>query len=251
MAVQGSPIPGGDIYGWRKLDAEKAYQNAIAMLGQRRSGILQQYGYQADYDQETGQSRNVRIDPFSQYGAVQQMLRGQAQQYDAVDEESRARGLGGVGLGAQGMAEARYRGGAQTAQLGQGLVGDLADLAGGQMSAKQARDAAIWQAEWEAAQEAIKDQAFTPADLSDLPGDDPDAPGGAGPGTTPATAAATNKARAAAAARALALRSEAMNQRYGLTTAAGRATAARSSALNAKYNLPKPAPKPKKKKGKK
>ena len=29
-------IPGGDIYGWRKLDAEKAYQNSLVGLGRRR-----------------------------------------------------------------------------------------------------------------------------------------------------------------------------------------------------------------------
>lgn len=240
-------IPGGDIYGWRKLDAEKAYQQAIAMLGQRRSGILQQYGYAADFDPETGQARNVRIDPTSQYGAVQQMLRGQAQQYEAVDDESRARGLGGVGLGAQAMSEARWRGGLQTANLGRGLVGDLSDLAGGQMAAKQSRDAAIWQAEWEAAQAAIQDQAFTPADTSGLSYDydEQDAPIEAKPGTP--TAAAQNKERAAAAARALALRSEAMNQRYGLGTYKPIVNQRQMEIAAAKKPLPKPKPAPKKK----
>lgn len=248
MATYSTPIPGGDIYGWRKLDAEKAYQSALAQLSQRRTGILQQYGYAADFDPETGQAGNIRIDPNSQYGAVQQMLRGQAQQYDAAEAESQARGLGGVGLGAQASTEARYQGGRQTAALGSGLLGDLGSLSQAQLAAKQARDAAQWEAEWEASRAAIEDQAFTPADVSDLSYnyDEQDAPIEA-PGKTPAQKASDQaKQRAAAAARALRLRSEAMNQRYGL----GITNQRQMEIAAAKKPLPKPPAKPAKKKGK-
>jgi len=168
MAAPGSSIPNYGTYGWRQLDAERAYQQALTNISGKRRQSLAGYGYAADFD-ENGLPRNVRIDPYSQTGQVQNMLRGDTQQADAAEEDRIGRGLGQAGLGAQGEAAAQLEHGAHSEQLARGLMGDLTSLTQEQNDASSEHNAALWQIEHDAAQEAIGNQDFTPA----APGTDP------------------------------------------------------------------------------
>jgi hypothetical protein len=167
MALTGSTIPGYGTYGYQQLNAEKAYQQALAGISGRRRSLLSTYGYQADFD-EHGLARNVHIDPNSQYGGVQQMLRGDAQASDQAEEGAIGRGLGsGEGLGAQGASDAQYQHGLHSKQLADSLMGGLSDLTQEQTGAEQTHSDSLWQIEHDAAQEALANQDFTPA----APGD--------------------------------------------------------------------------------
>ena len=158
-------IPGSEIYGWRKNDALNAWNEAKLRIQRRRGNVLQQYGYTADYD-ETGKMTNMRIDPTSQYGRFQQMMRGHSQTLDRVQDAQIERGLGAgsLGLGAQQESEARYHQGGEQAALGQELSGSLAELSEAQADEERQYNRSVAGIDADAARAAWEDEQFTPAE---------------------------------------------------------------------------------------
>ncbi|MCZ2109505.1 MAG: hypothetical protein LC118_08050 [Dehalococcoidia bacterium] len=169
MSTYATPIPGVAQYGQAALAAKTAYQQALARLNQKRQGTLRQFGYTGDIDPETGVVKNVKTDAYNPYGQFQQNRRQHAQGLDAARWSAQERGLGtGGGLAAQMENDLRYGYGAQDAQMGQDLVGTLADYQDAQTGAAQQRDSALYQAELDAARLAIQNEDFNPADYSGL-----------------------------------------------------------------------------------
>lgn len=182
-----SSIPGGDIYGWKTLDANKAYEEALAQLGRKRQNVLQEYGFTGDFD-TSGNVSNLRTDPFNQYGRLQSTLRTQAQGYGRLEEAQQERGLYGSGLAAQPSSDARFEAGGEMASLGTDLSNQFLDLSQSQQEAEHTHNDALYQAQLDALRAAIQDQAFTPADyggggdsFADYPATDPGADSGAYP----------------------------------------------------------------------
>jgi hypothetical protein len=90
----------------------------------------------------------MRVDPNAIYGTYQLLNRQQAQNIENARATAIERGLGaGGGLGLQLQSEARYQAGQQDAQFSSQLTDQFTDLATQQQQAKQAYDAAKYQAE--------------------------------------------------------------------------------------------------------
>lgn len=232
MAPYSTPVPGVPQYGQAALAAKTAYQNTLARINQRRQGLLRSSGFAGDIDGETGVLTNMRVDGSSRYGALQQLNRSQAMRDEAVRGAGIERGLGaGGGLAAQIRNQERFDFGQEDANLAQSLLEGLSGIQDEQNQATYARDAALYQAELEAARYAIQNEAFNPADFSGLeypaPGTDPlRLP----PGTSKRRAPTiTNQ-------RQLELAAQAAEKKKGLS-GPEKALAARSAALNKKYGL--------------
>ena len=179
MSTYQTPVPGLAGYAGAAALANKAYTNAMARYQQQRSDTLLKYGY------TQGPDGSISVDPNNQYGSYQQMLRGEAGQ-----NESLARAQAGSGwdsssgvLGAQRDA-LRFTQGGEQAQLGQGLTSTLTGISQGEQDAAYNKDAALYQAQETATQNAIAQNQFNPGNPStdQTPGD---------PYATPALKAAT------------------------------------------------------------
>lgn len=157
-------IPGQDIYGWKRLDAQRAYQNARIKLARRRQDVLSQYGFTADIDPVTGRHSNVRVDPYAVGGAYQGMMRGHGQELDAAEAQSIERGLGaGAGLAAQAASTARERQGGEQANFARTLSGTMSDITQEDTDLEQGLQSQLSEIDMEAARQAIEDEAFTKA----------------------------------------------------------------------------------------
>jgi len=182
----GSPIPGtpspssspiplssGD-YATQAAMANAAYNQALSSINGQRQGALQSFGYTGSIDPSTGQITNMQVDPNNPFGQLQSLLRQGALDQQGVQAADAARGLGAVGgargggLAAQGLTNAKLSFGANSANLGQSLMGTLGDLSGQQQSAADTMNNALWQAELASAQNAIQTGAFNPADFSGI-----------------------------------------------------------------------------------
>lgn len=167
-----SPIPlaSGD-YASAEAMANTAYQQALAQINSQRQSALSEYGYKGTIDPVTGTLTDMQVDPNNPFGQYQQMLAGGATDMATTQADNAARGLGatfgarGGGLAAQGITADKLAFGANSANLGQALMGTLGDLQGQQTSAQETNDNALWQAELDAAQGAIQSQAFDPANM--------------------------------------------------------------------------------------
>ena len=148
-----------------------AFNQAKLQVGRRRANVLQEYGYAADFD-DKGNMTNMRIDPTSQYGRFQRMMKSHGSALDQAGDQSLARGLGtGGGLGAQAEASARDAMGADQAGMGRELSGTMGDLSEMLVGAESQYNSALsgidyeeaeanWQNEnWEKAQAAQAAQA--------------------------------------------------------------------------------------------
>lgn len=161
-------IPGSPGYLQAELLAKQAYQQALARINAQRSGTLRQYGYVGDIDPVTGMLRHLHVDPHNPYGQYQSMLGNQAQEDQSAQEDALARGLHG-GLANQMQTQLHHAHGGESAALGQALTGSLADLQDQQNQAAYTRDSALYDAELQAARDAIANQQFNPADVSNVP----------------------------------------------------------------------------------
>lgn len=174
-APSSSPIPlaTGD-YATAAATANAAYQQALASINNQRQQALQSFGYTGQIDPTTGQLTNMAVDPHNPYGQYQQMLAQGAGDQRAVLANSMARGLGSVtgarggGLAAQDLTNAKLAFGANSANLGQSLMGTLGDLTSQQSQAQTDMNNALWNAELASAQNAISNQDFNPADFSGI-----------------------------------------------------------------------------------
>lgn len=162
MSAYQTPIPGAPGYEQANLGARRAYENAMTRLQQRRSQSLLHYGYKQGADGSLG------VDANNEYGAYQQMLRGEDQQSHSLDRAQRASGWGGGGYLGQQTEDLQHAQGGEQANLGQAFTGDLADIASGEQEAAYTRDQALYQNEQEAAQRAIDQGNFNPANYGGL-----------------------------------------------------------------------------------
>lgn len=166
MASYSTPIPGVPQYGQAALAAKTAYGNALARINQRRGSLLRGAGFAGDIDSESGVVRNVRVDGSSVYGGLQQLNRSQAMRDEAARYAGIERGLGsGGGLAAQMRNQERFEFGREDANFAQQLTESLAGLQDDQNQAGYARDAALYQAQLDAARMAIQNGDFNQADL--------------------------------------------------------------------------------------
>jgi hypothetical protein len=192
-AIPGSPIPlaAGDYLG-AQAQATQAYNQALAQINQNRQSAMQTYGYTGTIDPTTGTITNMKVDPNNPFGEYQQMLRTHALDQQQIESGNMQRGLGaaagarGGGLAAQNIAADHQSFGADSANLGESMMNNLEGLQGQQTSAQQTMDNTLWQAETQAAQNAILQQMFDQANfggLPDIPYGDPNTDPGGGGGT--------------------------------------------------------------------
>lgn len=179
MSTYSTNIPGAPGYEQANLLARRAYDNAMARHAQRRSQSLLHYGYTKDA------SGNLSVDPNNEYGAYQQMLKGEDSQSHTLDRAQRASGWGAEGgyLGAQ-RDELQHRQGGEQADLGERFSHELAGISQDEEDTAFGRDQALWQNEQEATQNAIEHGNFNPANYEgiDVPYGDEQAPPAGGRG---------------------------------------------------------------------
>jgi hypothetical protein len=94
----GGVIPGAGTYLYEQAMAQGAYDKAIAALASQKSARQAAAGLGKDWN----------VDPMSQFGGYQQMLRGQGLELDDAEAQAMGRGLQGAGLGRQAEGMARY-----------------------------------------------------------------------------------------------------------------------------------------------
>lgn len=167
-----APIPGADTYATAALGAKTAYQNTLARINAKRGDTLRQYGYLGDIDPNTGVVNNVRVDPYNQFGGLQQMLRGNAGAVEQARFASEERGLHG-GLAHKALSDVHYDLGNASQQLGSSFAGALGGYQDDQNQATYQRDQALYQAELDAARLAVQNGDFNPSDTTDTSGGNP------------------------------------------------------------------------------
>jgi hypothetical protein len=171
-------------YGQAAALADTAYKNALAKIASNRSSLLRSYGY------TQGAGGALSVDPNNPYGKFQQMLGSQSTATHHAEDLHRAAGFTS-GYGNAAFDQLRQAQGAEAADLGTGLTGALSDLKDQEQQAAFSRDSALYDAEQQAAQQAIQNQEFNPANVSgiDVPyGQDTSLP-------SPATASASQAQR--------------------------------------------------------
>lgn len=172
MSTYSTPIPGLAGYAGAAELANKAYNNAMARYQQQRSDTLLKYGYKQDA------SGGLSVDANNEYGGYQQMLRNESGQTHGVERAQAASGWGTDSgyLGAQ-RENLSYAQGAEQGQLGQELAGNLSGINQGEQQAAFDKNAALYQAEETATQNALAQQQFNPANApSTVDPNDPYAP---------------------------------------------------------------------------
>lgn len=167
MSTYETNIPNPGLYAQADNVATTAYQNALAQIGQKRTGILSNYGYTANFDPSTGSMSNLAVDPNNPYGQLQQLFRTQAGEDQTTREGNAARGIHG-GLANQGLADNAYNHGAQDQTMGQNFLTSIQGLAADQQTASQNKDSALYNAQLQQTQLAIQQQAYNPANYDGL-----------------------------------------------------------------------------------
>lgn len=164
MATYTTPVPGASGYAGAAALAQQAYTNAMARYNQQRADTLLKYGYKKDA------AGHLQVDANNEYGQYQQMLRNEDRQVEGLGRAQAASGWGGSsGYLGRAAEDLSYAQGGEQAALGQGLQGDLTGISQGEQDAAYQRNAALYQAQEAAAQAAIQQRAFDPADYSNLP----------------------------------------------------------------------------------
>lgn len=233
-----TPVPGVAGYGQALDTANYAYQQALAKIGQNRQSLLRNYGYQADFNPD-GSWSNMRVDGSNQYGQLQQMLGSQANQDAAMMDTNIGRGIHG-GLAHQGFTADHNQFGAQDAQLGMNLANSLSDLTGQQKDAASAYNDTLYQAQLQAARDAISGGNFNQADYSNLDVPNYNDPNNPYAGDANGQSASTPNDYVSNGNLPV-TRSQAASAVMARVNPGGaRALAAKSAALNAKYGI-KPA----------
>jgi hypothetical protein len=165
MALIDAPIPGGSGYANAALLAKTAYQKALVRNNQKTLGAVRTFGYDADVNPDTGMLSNMRVNSNNPAGVYQNMLRGHAQEDQAVREDAVGRGVYG-GLAEQGRSNSRWGFAQDRAQLGNAVTNEFDQYGQNMQDAGFQRDQALYRAEWQAAQDARKNELFNTADFS-------------------------------------------------------------------------------------
>lgn len=140
-------IPGVALYGEAAAAALAAYQQALATINGQRHNTLQQYGYMGTINPQSGTITSMKVDPNNPYGLYQNMLYGHGVAQEQARNAADARGLGHVGLGAQGVWQDHRSFGQDSAQLSSNLMNTLEGLQSNQDTAYQNYQNTLWQAE--------------------------------------------------------------------------------------------------------
>jgi hypothetical protein len=96
----------------------------LARLADAKARSQYDAGLKGTFD-ASGNPTGTALSNDNQYGAYQQMLAGQANALSGAESVSRARGLGGKGLGAQGVQALQYQQGADRQGLVNNVLGNL------------------------------------------------------------------------------------------------------------------------------
>jgi hypothetical protein len=135
----------------------------MARYSQQRSKSLLHYGY------KRGADGSYAVDPNNEYGAFQQMLKGESAQTHSLERAQHASGWGeSSGFLGQARDELGYAQGGEQAQLGQGFQDELSQIDQGEADAAYNKDQALYSAQEQAAQDAINQQNFNPGDYGGL-----------------------------------------------------------------------------------
>lgn len=160
--------------------AKQAYQNTLAKIKQKRGNTLLSAGYTADFD-DNGAYTNVRVDPNNAAGGLQQMLRNQSMSHDQASYLAQERGLHG-GLANQAQSALQYEHGAQSGEFGRALTGELDSDIAEQRDAVVEYNRALYEAQLQAARDAIAAQMYNPGGGGNDGGGGGDGGGGDGGG---------------------------------------------------------------------
>lgn len=152
-----TPIPDPSSYAGADVLANNAYNAALTQINQNRLNTLTNYGYTGSIDPTTGTLSGIRVDPYAVHGQLQDLLHQQALEDMQARTGNEDRGVFG-GLANQALNELHFQHGSQDTSLGTNLESALSDLQGQQQSAAETRDAALWQAEQNAADAATQNQ---------------------------------------------------------------------------------------------
>jgi hypothetical protein len=201
--VYSTAIPNYAHYGTAGLLAKTAYENTLAHINRNRSQSLHQFGYLGDVDPNTGALKNFRVDPNSMFGGFQSMLRNQAQQDQEAEWANQDRGLRG-GLANKAYSALKYNHGAESAQFGTDIANQFTDYQDQLQQAAYDRDRALYEAQLEAARNAIGGGDFSPASYDPNydpgPGGDPTNNSGTG---TPGSSTFSSGSKTSAAKKKL------------------------------------------------
>ena len=163
MSTYTTNIPGAPGYAAASALAAKAYANAMGRYQQQRSQTLLKAGYEKRADGSYGVSAN------NEYGGYQQMLKGEAGQAEGLQRAQAGSGWGDSSgyLGKQ-RDDLSYAQGGEQAAFGQDLESQLSAITSGEQGAAYDQDAALYQAQQTAAENALAGQQFNPTDYSNL-----------------------------------------------------------------------------------
>lgn len=166
--ITDSVIPGLGTYGMQQAAAEKAYEMALAQLGQGQQDVLQQFGFQADVNPNTLELSNVREDPTSVYGVLPMLRRQAAQGLQSAEDFEATRNIGRHGLAQRSEDELQYQAGAQQASAFADFRNAMQDIQSGRIQASGALQDANMEILMNAVNNAINQNMFNPADMTSL-----------------------------------------------------------------------------------
>lgn len=156
-------IPGAGVYDQQKAEAEAAYQRALATIAQQRGGILQDYGFNAQFD-NNGNVTDYSVDPYNEYGLYQLSRRSQAADLNSAEEDARLRGFNPrKGFGHQGAEDMRFAQGYENLGLGRGFLQGIGGLAEQQAGALADKNQSMLGIEQDALYNALQNRLFNPA----------------------------------------------------------------------------------------
>lgn len=154
----GLPLPA--VYKNRQVQAETAYQQALASIGGNQRMSMEQSGFTGDQGAD-GAMTNLRIDPTRQYSDVMNTLRGHAQNMHSLRQTLAGQGLrAGKGLAAKRANLLRYMQQGDVTNLGTSLQRTLADYMKQRGDAGRTRTTDYNSAESDAVQYAIANGLF-------------------------------------------------------------------------------------------
>lgn len=168
--------------------AKDAYQKAVAKIGTKRAQTMQQYGYRAAGYDDQGNPTGLQVDQYNQYGEFQKMLHDDALLSMQAQDDSVGRGLGAIGggLGNQAQSEAQYQHGERSYEMGRLFTNEMTGINEDRLGADQDYLQAQWEAQRQAALDAMAAQQWAPAGTSgnNTGGDDTGGDDGSSDGST-------------------------------------------------------------------
>lgn len=160
-------VPDAGVLAMGQAAATQAYQQALAKLNLQRSQTLNQAGYTATFDPNSGAYSNLSIDPHNPYGQVEQLFNTHALNLQNAQNAMEDRGIRG-GLAHQADTSAENQAHAETSNFASGLMNTLTGYEGAQGDAATQYQNSLYQAELAAIQAAIAGGNFNPTDYGNI-----------------------------------------------------------------------------------